>query len=140
MKVVWTAEMVSTLEELILENQNASYSKIAEMMVDRFGPGFTKNSCIGKSKRLKMPPRISNVAPLSNGSIMPCIPLPKKGEPVTIFQLRAGMCKWPLGKDTDKPPYMYCGAPTRDFCSWCDDHRQKVFTKATSYNASYSLS
>ena len=136
MKVVWTAHMVQTLEKLVLEN--VPYIEIAKLMTAKFGVPFTKSSCIGKGQRLGLPPRISTMAS-GNGPIMPRLPRVKRGDPVTMEQLSYGRCKWPLGKVTDRPPYLYCGKPAAsEGGSWCSEHSKKVFTKSIYGSASYS--
>ena len=123
MKVVWTTLMIERLREIILGDENIKYAGAAEMMTAEFGITFTKNACIGKGRRIGLPPR-GPVAPKIEG-------------PVTIYELRDGLCKWPLSEElTDKPPYMYCGLPTDDLgCSWCATHKKRVFGKS---NDAYS--
>lgn len=116
MTVVWTAEMIEELKNIVV-GEGKSYGTAAQLMTKKFSGSFTKNSCIGKGRSLGFPLRL---APR------------KKDEPVTIYDLRDGLCKWPFGKITDRPPYIYCGEPTGDIgCSWCPTHREQVYSKST---------
>lgn len=132
--MIWNEQFDDALINLL--NEGKSYKQAAMEMSCEFGQKFTKNSCIGRARRLKMPPRPPKVTPMNNDLIMtfvpPRIPEPKKGKPVTIYQLRDGLCKWPYGNIA---PYLYCGKPTVDLgCSWCETHCQKVFNKSTFRN------
>ena len=100
---------------------------IAEVMSAKFGVTFTKNSMIGKARRLGIPPR--KIIEMENRAIKADVPRPKKGMPVTIYQLREGRCKWPYGTN---PPYLFCGKATGEIgCSWCATHRKRVFGRST---------
>lgn len=111
--VVWTDQIVETFLQIMKEHPNLMYKEIAQMMSDIFNMSFTKNSLIGKARRLKI-----------NGE-------GRADEPITIYDLEWGMCKWPLGEVNDYPPYAYCGEPTGDLgCSWCREHRKRAWTKS----------
>jgi hypothetical protein len=110
MNVIWNKQMDDVLLNL-LNKEGMTYKKVAELLSIAFGVKFTKNSCIGRAKRLRMPP-------------------------ITILELREGVCHWPLAKVEDYPPYIYCGKPTVDLgCSWCQAHADEAFGKTTYGNA-----
>ena len=69
---VWTPEALDLLETLAGLEENLTYSEIARRMTAQFGIRFTKNSCIGRGRRLGLPPRR-----LRNGSpdLQPAAPL-----------------------------------------------------------------
>jgi len=50
--------------------------------------------------------------------------LPPEG--LTIYQLRDGSCRWPLGKTYDRPPFMYCGCPALLGRPYCAEHTAKA--------------
>jgi hypothetical protein len=129
MQVVWTKEMKETLMKIASENPMMSYRDIAKRMSSVFGVTFTKNSLIGKARRLGVPQRPPAIKPAV-----------KKDAPVTLYNLQSGCCKWPLGKFEDKPPYLYCGKDTGDISiSWCPVHCRKAFGKSIYGSATTSL-
>jgi hypothetical protein len=133
MPIEWTEAMFEMLINLANDEENFTYDVIAVKMSDTFGVNFTKGSVIGKGRRLGIPQRPPKLRKprkartLEMGPIPPRIPRAKKGEQVTIYQLREGMCKWPFGSD---PPYLYCGCPVKNAGgSWCPEHRKIVHGK-----------
>jgi hypothetical protein len=126
MKVDWTQEMKDELVNLTNDSHCFTYKEIARAMSAKFGVTFTKNSLIGKAARLKLPPRNTPEPKMENDMIMPANAiLNRRRGPITIYQLRDDRCKWPIG---NKPPYLYCGKATGEIgCSWCEEHRRKVF-------------
>jgi len=44
-------------------------------------------------------------------------------QPVSMVELKEGLCRWPLGGFAARPPYLYCGAPALTGC-YCLQHRQ----------------
>ncbi|HJP69772.1 MAG TPA: GcrA family cell cycle regulator [Sphingomicrobium sp.] len=38
---------------------------------------------------------------------------------ISIYELTDQTCKWPYG---DNPPFVYCGLPVFESCSYCADH------------------
>jgi hypothetical protein len=129
MKVAWTKEMKDELVNLTNDSHCFTYKKIARAMSAKFGVTFTKNSLIGKATRLGLPPRNTPKPKMENGVILPTVAIIKKKQgPITLYQLRDDRCKWPIGS---KPPYLYCGKPTGEMgCSWCEEHRKKVFGRS----------
>jgi hypothetical protein len=115
----WTEEMIETFKTLANEEPVISYGDIAKRMNKMFGMTFTKNSMVGKARRLKMLKRPAAI-----------IKRDKRDKPIMFEDLRDGMCKWPLGKVDDKPPFSYCGAAT-DGSSWCAVHRKRVFNRSS---------
>lgn len=120
--MTWTEEMKKTLKTMA--NENISYTNIAKRMSAVYSVTFTKGSVIGMAGRIGVPRRPSPIKSVITGIRAKLI----HREPVTIYQLGHGMCKWPMGEPYDKPPFMYCGKNTEDSCSWCPTHRKKAFT------------
>ncbi len=53
---------------------------------------------------------------------------PAHSEPrVSIWDLRVGTCRWPLGGPWE-PVEFFCGQPTVPGCSWCQEHRKRAFS------------
>jgi hypothetical protein len=136
MAIVWTEEIDKFMVDLLAEDEEISYKEVAKEMSATFGLEFSKNSCIGRARKLGVPPRPPKVIVLPS-IIMAAPPKPRKqGEPITILELREGVCRWPLAKVEDCPPYFYCGKPTVDLgCSWCQTHANIAFGRVTSGNA-----
>lgn len=144
--VVWNKEASDKLLELVTDERNIGYVEIAKQMTAIFNVTFTKNSCIGKARRLRLPsrppkplrPRLHVMKKKVDAPIPVIEPLRKKGHYLTIHQLREGDCKWPMGRTEHRPPYFYCGQPALLGCSWCKVHFKKAHDKATYGNATKS--
>jgi len=121
--IVWTVKIIARFKQLC-EDPSLSYQKIADTMSKEFGGRFTKNSCIGKARRLKE---------------AAAVPLSPPAPDLTIYQLRNRHCKWPLGPTMQQPPYAYCGKLTVLGCSYCRAHMERAHAKSTVYSAKISL-
>lgn len=127
MKIVWTEEAIAMLLNTLAEDPNITYKEVAMLMTEKFGRLFTKNSCIGKARKLRVSPRPR----LPHPFVRP-IPHPKKDWPLNIYQLRDGKCKWPLGNVETRPPYMYCGKSTNELGgSYCLEHCKRAYNRTT---------
>lgn len=47
---------------------------------------------------------------------------------LSIWDLRDGCCKWPMGELLDRPEF-FCGAATTPGSPWCDYHRSVAFPR-----------
>lgn len=142
-RIDWKPEHDEALELLLGDENNLSFKFIAERLTKQFGLPFSKNGCIGRSHRLKLPPRppravvgrwrqrkSSKVVQFPNRIDAPILPKEarKHGDGyLTILQLGYGDCKYPFG---DRPPYLYCGRPTRDGASFCSECRKTCYVEA----------
>jgi GcrA cell cycle regulator len=141
--VEWTAQMIKRFRELV-DDKNLSYRTIASTMTTEFNVVFTKNACIGKGRRLGVDVRVAGFNKSKkrkpvvkrkyirvDAPIAPVIPVPARDPEagITIYELREGDCKWPLGKTQDYPPYMFCGYPAIFGCPWCKKHRKIAYPK-----------
>ena len=129
----WTTKMNTTLIEL-LEDPGRSYHEVAAMMSAAFGIEITKNACIGKARRLGVAMRNQTPRPRlqqpivkirtirADAPIAPKMPRRLKPGHVNIYELRAGVCRWPLGPMLALPPFMYCGEPADISCPYCEHH------------------
>ena len=114
-------------------------AQIADKLSFEFEVELGRNAIIGRCHRLGLP-------------IRPMVPFPRKKTPqakrirvrleapiepvfaeamagqagLTIYQLREGVCRWPLGEVNDTPPYVYCGEATEYGCPWCSTHFDKA--------------
>lgn len=127
---IWTPKAVDVLMTLTANDINMSYRQVAEVLTKQFGRTFTKNCCIGKARRMKLPPRpVKYRKPQRNVDAPIVLPVEKrvKGASLTIYQTREGDCKWPLGKVEDKPPFDYCGRPTVSVgMPYCLQHHKRA--------------
>ena len=48
---------------------------------------------------------------------------------VPLWELKPNTCRWPSGGHGTGPKF-FCGEPTAPGCSWCPEHRRRVFTKS----------
>jgi hypothetical protein len=143
--VVWTPAMVDRFKELVAD-KDLAYRDIAAQMSHEFGVNLTKNACIGKGRRLGVEarqPGLGNRRPAKktknkyvriqvDAPIAPVM-APRVRDPalgITIYELREGDCKWPLGKTGDYPPFMYCGGPALFGQPWCKKHCELAYTPA----------
>ena len=139
----WTARMIERLQELLEDPRQLSYKGIAAAMTKEFGTELTKNACIGKARRLgvamrdKTPreaigprPKLKKIkvdAPIPPA--MDRLPDLRLRTGITIYQLREGDCRWPLGPATARPPFQYCGAEAVFGEPYCDTHHDLGHTE-----------
>jgi len=135
--ILWTSEIEARLVELLGLEENLSYELIARQLTREYGMAFTKNSCIGKGRRLNMPPRPPRdyerrpAAPIlvkPDAPIEPKLPKPKK-DGINIYQLRDSTCRWIFCELMDPPPFRYCGRRTQLGNSYCDKHAVVVYNQ-----------
>ena len=143
----WSEAMIKRLTELQADSE-LGFTGIARIMSEEFHIKLSKNSCIGKARRLGLPlratiavrtvmpkPRKSRarqrpaepiaVAPKINPGCTVELPRLAAGNRLTIFQLRNGVCRFPYG---ERPPYAYCGRPTQRG-PWCPHHEHVVYPR-----------
>jgi len=117
--------------------QQLSMHRIAEKLNAEFAVRLTRNSIIGRSRRLSLAPRPSGTprvetpAPRrrpSRGVDAPIQPPPASrhtGRGLTIYQLRDGDCKWPLDPVHAYPPFTFCGESAEIGQPYCWHHYQR---------------
>ena len=139
----WSKDRMARLRALH-RNDKISFDAIAAMLSEEFGVALTKNSCIGKARRMGLPERttkrkrkvfrgdkrrrqITLVAPAPiETEVVPCVlprwrvmqdEAPAERGKLTLLQLTDNTCRWPHG---DRVPYLFCGAPTagKTYCAY----------------------
>lgn len=137
MKIEWTNEVQDCFETLLGREENLTFREIAKRLTDQFGIPFTKNACVGRAHRMRLPPRPAHAAKPKKlkGKMMsirvdaPILPpeaqRPPNGYDLTIYQLHEGDCRYP--SKGDRPPYTYCGHPTESGLSYCPAHCDIVY-------------
>ncbi len=138
--MTWTNEKVERLK--FLHNKGKTAREIAEDL----GPGFTRNSVIGKSHRLQLSAKIKNrkliYNPQINGDRLEKTPqkrsrksrfrsllLDKNFEPaknLNLEQLTENTCKYMEGHPNEKES-SFCGRKTIEKFSYCPLHLMIVF-------------
>jgi hypothetical protein len=124
--------MDDRLIDLIAAKQ--TMKQAADALNAEFGTAITRNAIAGRLRRLRLqvtpePPKPAVVIPLPALVIKPVLPpVPPSGEK-TIYQLRTGDCKWPLGEVNARPPYLYCGQPAIEDMPYCREHHKRSYVK-----------
>ena len=78
MKIEWTREMINFLANTVEESDEISYTNIAKTMSEQFHAEFTKNSLIGKARRLGLPMRTPAVTRKPRQRVHVAAPIPPK--------------------------------------------------------------
>jgi len=140
-EIIWDAYRVARLRALHAK-KHLSFDAIAAQLSAEWGMKVSKNSCIGKARRMglsKRPPKVFRgdkrkravtlVAPAPayvEPEVVPCVlprwkvlaneAPPERGK-LTLMQLDGNKCHWPTG---DRVPYLFCGAPTagKTYCAY----------------------
>ena len=112
-QISWTPHKISLLRELWSEGLIAS--DIAGRM------GVSKNSIIGAVHRFKFPKRNSPIHPRKKPKIEP----PKL---LTLADLGAGQCLWPLG-DPGDVDFHFCGDRIQIGRSYCVSHCVRAYVR-----------
>ena len=136
-EIIWDAYRVARLRALHAK-KHLSFDAIAAQLSAEWGMKVSKNSCIGKARRMGLPKRPSrpprgdkrkrpvtlvSVAPepvpcvLPRWKVMDAPVRPAEGKRITLLQLNGNTCRWPHG---DRTPYLFCGAPTagKTYCAY----------------------
>jgi hypothetical protein len=148
MNVVWTPPMVKRLEKLI--DIGTPYKVIAELLSYEFSVDLTKNSCIGKGRRLgvalRIAPRKRQCQPrrspksherrrLLNAQrekrLQRRKESPQPRRHLSLLQLRPTSCRFPVGGQ-HSPPFSYCGAHTQPGSSYCPEHHAMTHYRSRS--------
>ena len=122
-----------------------SMTEIAERLNREFETNLSRNSIIGRCHRLNLArrPAVFNVhhskkraekmIPINrrvrvDAPIVPEMPVVEDTSAgITIMQLRATTCRWPLGDLMEtRPPYLYCGKPALIECPYCKTHTERA--------------
>jgi GcrA cell cycle regulator len=139
----WTPEIDDRMREL--HALKLSFTEISARLNADFGLSTTRNACIGRGRRLKLPlrawppPRLTPKAPKARKSrkgkkrwippvtpaIVPEAPALVPGR-LTMLQLGRQTCRWPSGT---RPPYTYCGDPIYDDRPYCREHCRLSYQK-----------
>jgi hypothetical protein len=127
---IWTPAMQERML-VLLQYPEVTYRQVAEALNAEFGCRLTKNSCIGRGRRLGVPPRpvrhhVEVVMP-----VPPRTPPPKPRkrpayDQFELIDLGHDTCRWPIGPAYDPPPYHYCGRP-RMQGAYCAEHGKKAY-------------
>jgi hypothetical protein len=118
--------------KVLCGDESLTFRAIRDLMNVEFDTDLTRNACIGKARRLAMPPRdpVNNptlkkelpaVVRFLTFPILPDLP-PRSTEPftLTIDQLRTHDCRWP--SDEPRPPFTYCGCKALTGLPYCVKH------------------
>ena len=136
MNCTWTAERDSQVTALWHSGETCSAIAAAV--------GVTKNSIVGRARRLKLPSRPSPIdrsgagrKPRSKPARAPRITLPSACEPVPVVIAAPVIapravnpnecCQWPM---TNGRPWVFCGAQRQTAGGvYCADHRAVAYVK-----------
>lgn len=133
---LWPTEHCDYLRELAADS-NRSRAEMTDMLNEKFGTSYTRNSVIGKCGRLglcsPMPKRRGNAAQPKRiravkspalqvaappvAEVVDTRPRPEYGR-FKLLDLREGDCRWPAGYG----PYLFCGRPICAGSSYCAEH------------------
>ena len=120
-----TPGLTERLIELHAAPENYPFAEIAKKLSAEFNLAITKNACIGKSRRIGMPPREAK-APPTQPRIYKYKPRPQRKPArhpeglITIYQLRDFVdCKWPIGR---WPDILFCGEQQMEGRVYCAKH------------------
>lgn len=112
--MTWTDEMIQQLKAMWADGVSASAIG-RELAV-------SKNSVIGKARRLNLAARPSPI--VQNAGKNPQPPGPKPRERLRIsdvIQLTSQMCRWPFG-NPDEDDFHFCGKAVTQGKPYCEEH------------------
>jgi hypothetical protein len=129
----WTPQIDDRLRKLHLTK--LSFTEISARLNADFGLSTTRNSCIGRGRRIGLPlrafppPRSTPPKPRKprdrkkRQPPTPVVPTIATGR-LDMTQLEYGVCRWPSGT---KPPYTYCGEPVHNDRPFCLEHCRQAY-------------
>lgn len=123
-----------------------SAREIAQKLNAEFGTQLSRNGIIGRAHRLELPIRHGISRPrkprtqkprtqksrkpvAADAPILPAMAPISRNQPLTIYQLRDGDCRWPLAQVEDYPPFMYCGRPAPIGTPYCAEHCARSYNR-----------
>jgi GcrA cell cycle regulator len=140
----WPHEAVEMLERLA--NDGRTGEEVAFELNKKFGSGLSRSSVLGKAARLDINFRgaarhqrstktknaaqaapavpAAPIAPALAPVVDIAIPASRR---VTLFDLRDGMCRWPIG-EPGTPEFRFCGARVPGAGPYCGDHMRIAYT------------
>jgi GcrA cell cycle regulator len=131
----WTDDRVALLKKLWGEGKTAA--EIAKEL-----GGVTRNAVIGKAHRLKLSNRVSPIQQNKKPVAAPKAPAEKKllkspviaqdenREKVSLMDLGARMCRWPIG-DPREESFGFCGCASMAGLPYCGEHAKVAYQAAT---------
>ena len=159
----WTQEAEEALNEALQRNLTAT--QIALEMSEKFGFQLTRCSVLGRVhrtrlklqskradtlKRSKPPAQKPKAKAIRNGGVAPSKLVPIKpfverapeivipeSQRVTLMELSAGMCRWPMG-DPRTPEFRYCGGAACSGLPYCEAHARIGYTTPADRRAALS--
>ena len=140
----WSAAMMKRMREL--HTDGMTFSQIANRLNVEFSAAVTRNACVGKGRRMQLPPRESPIPPTpaerrarrrrakAEKRIQPpppsYAPPPEPERPplgaLTLVDINWHECHWPFG---EHPHVLYCGKPVFKR-SYCLEHFRVGYDKA----------
>lgn len=140
--MTWTPERIDELKRLWTEGH--SCTQIAVKL-----RGVSRNAVIGKVHRLGLAGRLTAARPVKrrpqiNPKVIAAaipggpkmrsaplpldLPAPQEAKRLTIAELKAGVCKYPLG-DPKEAGFGFCGCKCAEEESFCQFHKRIVYQK-----------
>lgn len=128
--------------------QGHTASLIARMISARFGTRRSRNSVIGRKRRLGLPDRVTPVRAVQirkrvrrKPPVKLVEPVPKPVPPpvpprpeapmrrVEITQLARNECRWPVNDAQGGEEHLFCGRKQADGSSYCTGHLERSISK-----------
>ena len=106
----WTPERIAELSRLW--DEGLSTSKIGLRL------GITKNSVVGKVRRLDLTMRRAPAAKKPAATVL------------TLERLNPQMCSWPSGEPGD-PSFSFCGHPAVEGKPYCEEHCARAYVRGS---------
>ncbi len=141
---VWNDEQDAMLKDMW---KDYSATQLAALFTKRFHRTMTKNSIIGRARRLRMPPKgptyaqassfhfvdksVEKKKPHTNAVFVKYEP-PKAEEkwkafadtdPVPLVELTDHRCHFPVNSAWNEPARLFCGRDADPGCPYCKEHR-----------------
>lgn len=146
--MAWTDQQVEHLTKLWFEGKSCS------IIAGELGNGLTRNAVIGKlhrlglSERVTVPKiskprapsisigrmyrprpktdRVASVPKMKTYRLPEELPAPPDCEPVDFFDVKDGLCRWPLG-DPLTDEFKFCGATCEITTTYCRYHARMAY-------------
>ena len=124
----WTAASEARLRELV--GSGTTLLRCSEILTEEFSMPFSKNSCVGKNRRMSRSPmqqwvQATMAARRERAARRkpPRAPTPPRKHAgtgkVRLENLENNDCRWPCG---DRPPFLYCGNARKEGSPYCAEH------------------
>ena len=128
LKRLWVDEALTSGEiaQRMGISRGTVLGKINRLGLLRYLTGSTSSKPSVDAERPQTPPPLPTAPSATNFEVMESLASSRIGDHPTIFELRAGQCRFPLGRKNE-PAEFFCGQPAVPHKPYCRECCQRAY-------------